>query len=199
MELPRPITVSEFLSWRETQTDAAYELINGRVVRRSTPTRLHAALVRRLRNKIELALDDDCDIYAGDITVEIENAIYHSAPAPDIAVTCDDRDRRPEDLRSQTIRYPKLVVEVLSQTTAEIDLGTKVYAYFCIPTLVEYLIVDSRKRYVVLHQRKDGAVVQSWPDKHIDLISVFARITVAELYGGLIDSPTVPLLNPTID
>ena len=189
MESPKPLTVAEFLAW-EARQETDHELIDGTIVAMSNPTRRHARIVRRLRDAIAPALHDDCDLYVGDMTVKIEATVRHNATRPDIVVTCDERDRRPEDDDDIAIRFPKLIVEVLSPTTAATDLGPKAHSYFMIPTLQEYLIVDSRKRFIVLHKRVGDHVIESWPISRIELDSIATVIGVDELYGGIF--PKVP-------
>lgn len=185
MEDPKPLALDEFLAWESEQEDA-HELIDGAIVAMSGPTRRHALLVDRLRDALRGATRrDECDVYAGDMTVAIETTARHNAPRPDVVVTRDERDRRPDDLSEIVIRYPKLVVEVLSPATASVDLGPKVRSYFSIPTMREYLCVDSRERFIVLHRREADAIVESWPIGIVELTSVRASIAVESLYDGL--------------
>ena len=68
---------------------------------------------------------------------------------PDVMVTCDERDRRAE----LAIEHPKLVVEVLSDSTAAYDRGAKFAAYRKLTDLQEYLIVDIAQRRLELYRR----------------------------------------------
>ena len=183
MEDPRPLSVAEFLAWEARQT-ANHELLDGVIVAMSNPTKAHGRLVRRLNRAIDAAVGDDCDVYAGDMTVRIEGVERDSAPRPDIVVTCDEFDRHAGDGAERTISRPKLVVEVLSPRTAAADLGAKLRNYFSIPTVEEYLLVDSRTRAVSLYRRVDGEVVATWPDP-IVLTSIGCEITVETLYADI--------------
>jgi hypothetical protein len=57
-------------------------------------------------------------------------------------VSPDERDR-PEQ---KVLRYPILVVEILSASTERVDPGAKLDEYRSIEALAEYALVDSRKR-----------------------------------------------------
>jgi Uma2 family endonuclease len=183
MEDPKPLSVAEFLAW-EARQSTNHELIDGVIVAMSNPTKAHGRLVRRLNRAIDAAVGDDCDVYAGDMTVSIEGVERDSAPRPDIVVTCDEFDRHPGDGAERTISRPKLIVEVLSPRTAATDLGTKLRNYFSIPNLVEYLLVDSRIRDVRLYRRVAGEVLVTWPDPII-LTSIDCEISVEGLYAGI--------------
>ena len=184
MEVPKPLSIAEFLAWEARQT-TNHELIDGAIVAMSNPTKVHGRLIRRLNRIIDAAVGDDCDVYLGDMTVSIGGAARDNAPRPDIAVTCDARDRRPYDASDLTIRWPKFIVEVLSPRTAAQDQGSKLRNYFTIASMEEYLIVDSRSRGLILHRRTDGQVVTTWPDERVRLDSIGAEFSIERLYGGL--------------
>ncbi len=184
MEVPKPLSLVEFLTWEARQT-TAHELIDGVIVAMSNPTKAHGRLVRRLNRVIDAAVGDACDVYLGDMTVSIAGDVRDNAPRPDIAVTCDERDRQPYDASDLTIRWPKLIVEVLSPRTAAQDQGAKLRNYFTIASMEEYLIVDSRSRGVILHRRTAGHVMTSWPDDIVRLESIDCEFRVDQLYDGL--------------
>ena len=96
MEVPKPLSIAEFLAWEARQT-TSHELIDGVIVAMFNPTKAHGRLVRRLNRVIDAAAGDACDVYLGDMTVSIAGDIRDNAPRPDIAVTCDERDRQPYD------------------------------------------------------------------------------------------------------
>ena len=184
MEVPQLLSLADFLVWEARQT-TDHELIDGVIVAMSNPTKAHGRLVRRLNRVIDAAVGDACDVYLGDMTVSIAGNVRDSAPRPDIAVTCDERDRQPYDASDLTIRWPKLIVEVLSPRTAAQDHGSKLRNYFTIATMEEYLIVDSRTRGVVLHRRVDGQVVTTWPEELVVLESIGSRVSMERLFGGI--------------
>lgn len=73
---------------------------------------------------------------------------------PDVSVTCDPRDLT--DMRRRVIDYPTLVVEVLSPSTALYDQNGKFEVYRQIPTLREYVLIDSVNARWVEVRRKDA-------------------------------------------
>ena len=50
---------------------------------------------------------------------------------------------------------PVIVVEVVSPSSRGIDTGAKLAAYFSLPSVRHYLILDTDKR-VVIHHHRDG-------------------------------------------
>ncbi|MBP8214860.1 MAG: Uma2 family endonuclease, partial [Propionivibrio sp.] len=68
---------------------------------------------------------------------------------PDVAVTCDTRDRQTPDY----ISHPILVIEVLSDSTAAFDRGAKFAAYRKLESLQEYMLVDVAAQRVEIFRR----------------------------------------------
>ena len=90
--------------------------------------------------------------------------------------------------RSDTveIREPVIVFEVLSEESAKRDHGDKVEAYFAVPSVQHYLIVDP-ERYAIVHHRRgtddnlltrirrSGTLRLDPPGIEIELAGVFER------------------------
>jgi Uma2 family endonuclease len=72
---------------------------------------------------------------------------------PDLSVTCDPRDL--VDMRRRVIAYPTLVIEVLSPSTALYDQNDKFDLYRHIPTLREFVLIDSITTRKVEARRRD--------------------------------------------
>ena len=101
---------------------------------------LSALLVNHLRGT-------GCVPYATDMKVRLPelNIFYYS----DIAVTCDERDRI---FSEDFILHPKLIIEVLSDSTEAFDFpsetlrerGDKFADYKTIPELEEYVLIHQK-------------------------------------------------------
>ncbi len=97
----------------------------------------------------------------------------------------------PDFDRSQsppTLTNPKLIVEVLSESTSTFDRGDKLEAYRRLASVEEILLADSRERAVTHHRRQaDGSwLVRSlWPGDRVTLQSVDLTLELDALYAGL--------------
>ncbi len=79
---------------------------------------------------------------------------------PDVSVTCDPRDLA--NMRRRVIDYPTLLVEVLSPSTAQYDQNGKFDLYRQIPTLREYVLIDSiSSRWVEVRRKDDNGMWSS--------------------------------------
>jgi len=176
------MTQAEFAVWEQSQ-ELRHEFVDGHVYLHGIHglaggTQAHAAIAMELALAIAPAARP-CRTLGSDILIEMDTSTRYA----DVVVTCDERDADPH---ANAIRFPKVVVEVLSQSTAKDDLGPKMLEYQAIPTLEEYLVVDSRKRWARLSARdRDGAWKTGDPVTSgiIALRSVGATIDLDALYG----------------
>lgn len=131
-----------------------------------------------------------CRSYISDTKVYIESV--KSYYYPDIAVSCDQRDREFKDF----LRYPCLLVEVLSETTEAFDRGDKFEDYRNLASLQEYVLVSqTRKRVECFRQNAEGQWVL-YPYGETDevhLASVDFRCAVVDVYEDVdLSAPSKP-------
>jgi len=82
-----------------------------------------------------------CNMFGSDLRIHIpENSLY---TYPDFSIICS----KPEttDKEDDTVIKPSAIIEILSKSTMDYDRGTKFLLYRAIPTLNEYILVDSTK------------------------------------------------------
>lgn len=122
-----------------------------------------------------------CSVYSSDMKVRVEAAdvFYY----PDVKVTCDARDDRNPD--EQFIRYPRLIVEVLSPTTQGFDRGDKFANYRLIETLQEYVLISQERMMVEcfrLNAEGRWVLYPYGPGEEVHLASVEFRCPIADIY-----------------
>ncbi len=143
---PRPLTLAEFIAWEERQP-SKHEFRAGAVYSMAGATDDHNQIVGNLVAIIRPTLrGGPCRVYANDMMLVTD---YPGSRYPDILVTCDGRDA--EQPRKK--RHPKLIIEVLSESTAGVDASDKLDEYQTICELEEYALVDSRKLSVRIYRR----------------------------------------------
>jgi Uma2 family endonuclease len=127
-----------------------------------------------------------CVVMASDIKVRLKEADCYYYP--DIAVTCE-----PSDLvgAEDFIHFPKLLIEVLSKSTAKFDKGEKFTDYQTCPTLEEYVLVSQTARAIEMRSRINGVWQMAYyegDDRVIfhsidwsgDLADIYAKVTLAD-------------------
>lgn len=109
---------------------------------------------------------------------------------PDLAVICGTVQTTSEN--ADTIVNPRVVVEILSPSTKDYDMGTKSELYRELPSLEEYVLV-SQDRWRIEVLRRDGS---EWrlaryegADALLPLRSLEIEIPLREVFGGVLEQP----------
>ncbi|WP_445633182.1 Putative restriction endonuclease domain-containing protein [Nostoc sp. DSM 114161] len=147
---PQKMTVEEYLEW-EPQQDVRYEYFYGEVFAMTGGTIPHNDIALNLYTALRPHLRSrGCRVNVSDVKVQanFQNQYYY----PDVIVSCD-----PQDINARKfIQNPKLLVEVLSPSTSAKDRGEKFTYYLTIPSLQEYILIDSEKISVERYCRGEG-------------------------------------------
>ncbi len=146
--LPEIITtVAEFLDW-ENQQATRHEWIDGRIVAMTGGSIRHAQLIARLVRRLGNHLDGTpCIVVACDAKVQAAQSVFY----PDVVVTCARHESQ-----DMVCKDPKLIIEVLSNSTASQDRTKKRLAYQQIESLEEYGLVAQDVQHVTLFRRAEG-------------------------------------------
>lgn len=135
-----PFTVADYLVWEADQVER-HEFVNGEVFSMAGAGESHNVVAGNFYFRLrEHLINSPCRTNMSDMKLHIktlENFFY-----PDIMVTCNSADRESQMSKSE----PKLIVGVLSPSTANYDRGEKFISYRQIPSLREYVMVDIDKR-----------------------------------------------------
>lgn len=123
---------------------------------------------------------EDCYFYANDVKVKFlaGDGYYY----PDVAVTCHEQDN---DSNDSYIEYPKLIIEVLSDSTEAFDRNNKFADYKTLPSLEEYVLIHQKQ---VLVERFLKKADNLWATEiyregdRVEFASIDFRCPIAFLY-----------------
>lgn len=182
------VTPQEYLE-RERAAEIRSEYYDGEIVAMSGASWEHnlitSNLGRLLGNQLEKR---PCAVVTQDLRVRVAecNQYYY----PDVVVVCGTP--KFEDVRSDALVNPTLIIEVLSESTWRIDHGKKLDCYRTLASLSTYLLVDQYEPRLETYTRQfDGswryqsvngldAVLTVEPfDVVLRLADVYARIEFA--------------------
>ena len=179
------MSAPEFLAWDGTQT-IKHEFVAGEVYAMTGVSDRHATTVLNLALALRRHLTGTpCRIYATDVKLRVAAADAYFYP--DIMVTCGEADRRSPLIKSEA----KFIAEVLSPTTAAYDRGDKFGAYRGLPTLEEYLLVDTRRLRCDLYRKgADGLWVLHPVEQGqtLRLDSLMLDVPAEQLFADLEDA-----------
>lgn len=175
-----PLTPEEYLAFEEG-SPVKHEYIDGDIYAMAGTTDSHNTIAINLSTIIRPHLrGTDCRVYFADVKVRLEqrNRFYY----PDLLVTCDRRDRDTPTYK----RYPKLIIEILSDSTEAFDRGDKFNDYQILPSLEEYVLISSKTQRVEIYRRQ----AHPWwryesyiPDKpNLTLASLKLDLKLADVY-----------------
>ncbi|NEQ72086.1 MAG: Uma2 family endonuclease [Okeania sp. SIO2C9] len=143
--VPR-LTPQEYLEW-EVQQPLRYEYFNGEVFAMAGGTLPHADIALNLATLLRELFRGRCKVRNSDAKVGITDEGPFTYP--DLSISCDERDRTAR----QFIRYPCVIIEVLSPSTEAYDRGGKFALYRRLSTLQEYVLVSSETKTVEIFRR----------------------------------------------
>jgi Uma2 family endonuclease len=126
-----------------------------------------------------------CQPFNSDMRVHIEkNTLF---TYPDISVFCDEVKTLNND--EYNALNPSIIVEVLSPSTKSYDRGDKFKLYRDIPTLKEYILVDSTSIGIEAYRINNS---QHWEleeykglEEQLSIPSLQLAIAVHEIYDGV--------------
>lgn len=174
-------TVEQFLSWENEQPER-HEFVGGEVFAMTGARDGHNTIAGNVFAKLRSHLrGTPCRAYIADMKLHVtrETAIFY----PDVMVTC-----HPLDLGSGgelEKQQPKLIVEVLSDSTAAYDRGEKFRAYRGIDALEEYVLIDPNRPYAEIFRKDASGRWVLYPMEGGDALrleSVGLTLTMAETY-----------------
>lgn len=173
------MSVEDYLALDRSSVEARYEYIDGYAYMMSGGTLDHSTIsinfISLLRNFLR---DGLCRVYNSDARVRLSESRY---VYPDASVSCDERDRGAGDM----VLSPRLVVEVLSPTTAAYDRGQKFIYYRTCPTIEEYVLIDTQLQAVDVYRRASATL---WtlhlfgPGDQVELASLNIAFPISALY-----------------
>ena len=179
------MSAQDFLNWDETQT-IRHEFVDGEVFAMASAEDWHLTVTLNIAMALRQHFaGTSCRTLMLDTKLQVARA--NSYFYPDVLVTCDAADHASRLIKSN----PKLVVEVLSPSTAAYDRGDKFAHYRLIDALQEYVVVDIDSRRTDIHRKGADGLWVLHPfeaGQAVHLSSVALDISAEQLFAE-VDPP----------
>lgn len=185
----RHMTVEE---WRalERTSGVKHEYVDGYVYAMAGGSQAHSAIAANAITILNSAFGNGpCFAYTSDLAIRLSASRY---TYPDVAVACDEGDVASR--AATELEEPRVVVEILSESTERLDRGRKWDDYRRCASLQEYVLVGTEYQRVEVYRR----TAEGWglfsiygPSEDVDLSSVGVGFPVAALYRRT-DVPSAP-------
>jgi len=177
----------EYLAFERVSAER-HEYAHGEVFAMAGGTRAHSLIAGNIQRELGLALlDRPCEVHGPDLRIKIvARGRYTYA---DVLVVCG----RPifEDEQRDSLLNPRVIVEVLSDSTERYDRGEKFTQYRSIPSLRDYVLVSQHERLIECFRRQD----EEWlfralgPGQRLSLESIGCELEVERAYLKVVDPP----------
>ena len=193
MALPHPaprFDRQDYFFW-ETEQPVKHEYVAGEVFAQAGARQNHVVVALNIAGALRQRLrGTPCRAYIADMQLEVvqADAVFY----PDVMVSC-----HPEDLAAERVlHHPRVIVEVLSDSTVAYDRGGKFAAYRMLESLQEYVLIDPERRSLEIFRRLPSndwllatgdsarALVLATLDMEIGFDEVFEDVAVPETQPG---------------
>ncbi len=136
---------SEQYLFIERKAQYKSEYINGQIFAMAGASRQHNQITFNIAGELRLQLRGRrCVAYVNDMRVKVSQTGMYTYP--DVIATCSEPQF--EDVNTDTLLNPMVIIEVLSDSTEGYDRGEKFAHYRRIPSLSDYVLVAQNKACV---------------------------------------------------
>jgi Uma2 family endonuclease len=168
------MTAEQYLEWERKQ-EYKHEYAGGQIIDMAGASPRHNKILSNLITYVGTHLKGkDCDIYPSDLRIYVKNA--ESYFYPDASIVCGDLEL--SDDKKDSVKNPSVIFEILSPSTADYDLGRKLFFYMQIETLREYYAIDSSSKHIRIGRRREN---NTWQFEEISIEGAFFSIETIDL------------------
>ena len=184
-EAATPVSPEDYLQL-ESESAYKHEYLNGRVVAMAGAEPAHNEINYNLNQVIGPHLRrQNCKGYMGDQRVQVKSQSGYLYP--NTVAVC--KPVFSDKAKPSSLTNPVFIAEVLSTSTSDNDRGAKFMLYRQIPSLRQYLILDSESVHAELYSLDElGRWVLTEtrdPQAVLDLGSIGCQVPLAEVYVGV--------------
>ena len=178
------MSADEYLAWEELQEEK-HEYYQGEIFAMGGARREHVLVSLNIAATLKQHLrGTPCRAYMSDmkLCVETMDAFFY----PDVIVSCNNNDHQAD----QFLSSPRLIVEVLSDSTEAYDRGAKFTAYRQLTSLKEYILVDIKSRSVECFRRTadNDWLLHVYTDKDVcDFVSIDISMEMKDIFEDIVD------------
>ena len=174
------LTAADYLAWESAQLDR-HEFLDGEVFTMAGAEDRHVTVAGNLYIALRQHLSGSpCRTYMSDMRLHV--AAANSYFYPDVLVTCSALDLASAMVKTE----PKLIVEVLSPSTAAYDRGLKFSHYRSLASLQEYVLIDLDTRSTDCYRKGADGLWVLHPfarGEPVSLASVALELSAEQLFA----------------
>lgn len=149
------ISEEDYLTMEEV-SPVRHEYFNGEIFQMAGASDNHNSIAMNVSSELHQQLKKrQCKVYQNDMRLYIEKEEIYVYP--DVMVVCGKREfKKYKSL--ENLLNPVLIVEILSDSTADFDKGRKFEHYRTIASFKEYLLVSQKNKQIMRYTKQsDGS------------------------------------------
>ena len=179
------VSIEEYLEMENTAFEKheyykgeTFAMSGAKVPHNEVTSNLSGILYNKLKGK-------NCKPFGSDLRIHIpSNTLF---TYPDISIVCGEIITLNNDLYN--VLNPIVIIEVLSKSTKNYDRGEKFKLYRDIPTLKEYILIDSESLHIEIFWLNESNhwELEEYNDtgKYLQIKSINEKILISEIYEGV--------------
>lgn len=180
---PKYISEEDYLTMEEV-SPVKHEYFNGEIFQMAGASENHNSIAMNISSELHQQLKKrQCKVFQNDMRLYIEKeGIY---VYPDIMVVCGQTELK-KYKSLENLLNPILIIEVLSDSTADFDKGRKFEHYRTIESFKEYLLVSQKTKQIMRYTKQNDG---SWnlmdfigDSTEIELSSIECSLNTSEIY-----------------
>ena len=179
------VSIEEYLKMEQSSIEK-HEYYKGEIFAMSGAKMPHNTISKNLLGTLFTKLKGKkCQPYGSDVRIHIESNTLFAYP--DISIICDEVITRNND--DFNVLNPVVIIEILSQSTKNYDRGEKFKLYRDIPTLKEYILIDSESIHIEtfrLNEKNHWELEEyNFVAEELYVKAINEKILIADIYEGV--------------
>lgn len=170
----------------ESSGDKRYEFYDGGLFEVENASISHNRILANSFGKIAAFLDGKtCEPFATNLKVHVKKNSLTSFP--DITIVCGPL----ETLKGHKdiVTNPSVIFEIISASTGDYDHGTKFQLYRGLPSLTEYILIDSLKMLIEKFTKQDNGFwtmhEYKLPGEVLTINSINFHLPLSDIYRNV--------------
>ena len=174
----KKISFDEFLEL-DTKNDELMEFIDGEIYLQASPSTIHQRISRKISTLFDVYFNGkECEPFSApfDIILSNEKQRSNNKVIPDISVICDKSGLNDKNY----VGVPSLIIEILSPSTAWIDISKKLVLYQSFG-VEEYWIISPKNSNVQVFNLNEDNVYDEPTNYYMNNMAtskIFANLNV---------------------
>lgn len=180
-------TLQEYFQ-RERDSMEKHEYRNGEIIAMAGGSARNSLVIANLIGALWTQLQGKpCRVYESNLRVRIARKVLYTYP--DLSVVCGALYFDADDTSQHTILNPRVIIEVLSESTEAYDRGEKFMRYREIDSLEEYVLVSQHAPRVETfsRQKDDRWLLQTFEglDQSVRIGSIELSLPLTQVFAGV--------------